>query len=42
MTSAPAWSARIFAITAVVGAIIFTVWFLVIQGPGSSVFSPSA
>jgi hypothetical protein len=32
----------IFATTAVLGAIIFAVWFLVIQGPGSSVFSPSA
>jgi hypothetical protein len=29
---------RIFAITAAVGAIIFTVWFFVIHGPGSSIF----
>jgi hypothetical protein len=34
--------ARIFATTAVLGAIIFAVWFLIIQGPGSSVFSPNA
>ncbi len=33
---------RVFAITAVVGASIFTVWFLLIHGPGSSVFSPRA
>jgi hypothetical protein len=32
---------RIFAITAVVGALIFTVWFLIIHGPGSSTFSGS-
>ena len=33
---------RIFAITAVVGGGIFTFWFLVIHGPGSSVISPQA
>jgi hypothetical protein len=33
---------RIFATTAVVGAAVFTVWFLVIHGPGSSVISPQA
>lgn len=33
---------RVFAITAVVGAAIFAVWFLLIHGPGSSVFSPRA
>jgi predicted secreted protein len=32
---------RIFAITAVVGAVLFAVWFLVIHGPGSTVFSGS-
>jgi hypothetical protein len=30
---------RIFAITALVGAFIFMVWFLIIHGPGSSAFS---
>jgi hypothetical protein len=30
---------RIFAITAAVCAIVFTVWFVVIHGPGSSVVS---
>jgi hypothetical protein len=30
---------RVFAITAVVCAAIFAIWFLVIHGPGSSVFS---
>jgi predicted secreted protein len=30
---------RIFAITAAVCAIVFTIWFLVIHGPGSSMFS---
>jgi hypothetical protein len=29
---------RIFAVTAVVGVTAFAFWFLVIQGPGSSVF----
>lgn len=33
---------RIFAITAAIGAVVFTVWFLLIHGPGSSVFSPRA
>ena len=33
---------RVFAITAVVGASAFTVWFLLIHGPGSSVVSPRA
>jgi ABC-type multidrug transport system fused ATPase/permease subunit len=32
---------RIFAIAAVIGASIFTVWFLVIHGPGTSSFSGS-
>jgi hypothetical protein len=32
---------RIFAMTAVVCAAIFAIWFLVIHGPGSSVFSGS-
>ena len=32
---------RIFVISVVVGGIAFAVWFLVIQGPGSS-FSPNA
>jgi cytochrome c biogenesis factor len=31
--------ARVFAITAVVCAGVFLVWFLLIQGPGSSTFS---
>jgi hypothetical protein len=30
---------RVFAITAIVGAALFAVWFLVIHGPGSNVFS---
>jgi hypothetical protein len=30
---------RIFGITAAVCAIVFTIWFLVIHGPGSSMFS---
>jgi hypothetical protein len=30
---------RIFGITAAVGAIVFTIWFVVIHGPGSSMFS---
>jgi len=30
---------RVFAITAAIGAIAFTVWFLIIHGPGSSTFS---
>jgi hypothetical protein len=30
---------RVFAITAVVGAVAFSVWFLLINGPGSSTFS---
>jgi len=30
---------RVFAITALVCAGIFTFWFLVIHGPGQSVFS---
>src|SRR5262249_55627343 len=30
---------RVFAITAVICAAVFLVWFLVIQGPGSSTFS---
>jgi hypothetical protein len=30
---------RVFAITAIVCAALFAVWFLVIQGPGSSSFS---
>jgi hypothetical protein len=30
---------RIFAMTAVVCAIVFTIWFVVIHGPGSSVVS---
>ncbi len=34
--------ARVFAITAAVGATAFTVWFLLIHGPGSSSFSPRA
>lgn len=33
---------RIFAITAVIGAGAFLLWFLLIHGPGSSVFSPRA
>jgi hypothetical protein len=32
---------RVFAITAVVCAAIFAIWFLIIHGPGSSVFSGS-
>jgi hypothetical protein len=32
--------ARVFAYTAIAGAIIFSIWFLLINGPGSS-FSPS-
>lgn len=32
----------IFATTAAVGAIAFAAWFLLIHGPGSSVFSPNA
>jgi hypothetical protein len=30
---------RVFAYTAIAGAIIFSIWFLVINGPGSSSFS---
>jgi hypothetical protein len=30
---------RVFAITAAVGALAFAVWFLLINGPGSSNFS---
>ncbi|MCW3056982.1 MAG: hypothetical protein JWO21_951, partial [Solirubrobacterales bacterium] len=30
---------RIFAITAAVCAIVFTIWFVVIHGPGSSIVS---
>ena len=30
---------RIFAITAAVCAIVFTIWFVVIHGPGSTMFS---
>jgi hypothetical protein len=30
---------RVFAITAAICATIFTVWFLLINGPGSSSFS---
>ena len=30
---------RIFAVTAVVCALVFAFWFLVIHGPGSSVVS---
>jgi hypothetical protein len=30
---------RIFAVTAAIAAAIFTVWFLIINGPGSSEFS---
>jgi hypothetical protein len=30
---------RVFAITAVVGATAFAIWFLLINGPGSSSFS---
>jgi hypothetical protein len=30
---------RVFAITAVVGGLAFTIWFLLINGPGSSTFS---
>jgi hypothetical protein len=30
---------RVFATTAAVGAVAFAIWFLVIHGPGSSVFS---
>jgi len=30
---------RVFAITAVVGCTAFTIWFLLINGPGSSSFS---
>lgn len=33
---------RVFAVTAVLGAAIFTFWFLIIHGPGSSVISPQA
>jgi hypothetical protein len=33
---------RVFAVTAVVGASVFTFWFLIIHGPGSSVISPQA
>jgi hypothetical protein len=33
---------RIFAATAAVCALIFAVWFLIIHGPGSSIFSGSA
>jgi hypothetical protein len=32
---------RVFATTATVCAVIFAIWFLVIHGPGSSVFSGS-
>ena len=31
--------ARIFAYTAIAGAILFSIWFLLINGPGSSSFS---
>ena len=31
--------ARIFAYTAIAGAILFSIWFLLINGPGSSTFS---
>jgi hypothetical protein len=34
--------ARIFAITAVIGAVVFGLWFLIIHGPGSSFTSPGA
>ena len=30
---------RVFGITAIVCAVIFTIWFVVIHGPGSSTFS---
>jgi hypothetical protein len=30
---------RIFAVTAAIAAVIFTVWFLIIHGPGSNEFS---
>ena len=30
---------RVFAITAIVGATAFSIWFLLINGPGSSTFS---
>src|SRR5207248_11376217 len=30
---------RMFAATCAIGAILFAIWFLVIHGPGSSVFS---
>jgi hypothetical protein len=30
---------RVFAITAVICATLFTLWFLLINGPGSSSFS---
>ena len=33
---------RVFAVTAVIGVSAFTVWFLLINGPGSSVVSPRA
>jgi hypothetical protein len=33
---------RVFAITAVVCALAFAIWFLLIHGPGSSVFSNGA
>lgn len=33
---------RIFVITAVIVAAGFSIWFFVLHGPGSSVFSPRA
>jgi hypothetical protein len=32
---------RLFAVTCAIGVILFAVWFLLIHGPGSSVFSGS-
>ena len=33
---------RIFMVTAVIVAVGFSLWFFVLHGPGSSVFSPRA
>jgi hypothetical protein len=33
---------RIFVITAAIVAIGFSIWFFILHGPGSSVFSPRA
>src|SRR4051794_36246117 len=33
---------RVFGVTAVIGAAIFFTWLILIKGPGSSSFSPSA